>query len=275
MDKPLVSVITACYNDAPYIIECVESVQASDYPNIEHIIIDDGSNLETKKVLETIHYPNVKIISQVNSGVCLARNRALQEAQGAYVLPLDGDDYISPSYISQAVLAFESDPNILVVTSQKSQMFGASKGVIEVPANFEFGLLLSRNLFTISSLFKRKDALKIGGFDLDFKKGLEDWNFWISLLSSNPSCNAVKVLPGTFFYYRIKRKHRNTDIKLNMEIRELHRLIWDKHKSLYSVYYADPFNTYAYQSLMYYNQLPLISIIFMRIRAYIKKLLKV
>lgn len=264
---PRVSVITACYNDGPYILECVESVQNSGYPNIEHIIVDDGSNRETIEILKTIKYANVQVIYKDNGGVCSARNIAIEKSSGKYLLPLDGDDKISDNYIKDAVSVFESNPKVRVVTSEISQMFGCGDGQIKVELPIDMGVLLSRNLFTVTTMVKREDVDLVGGFDLMFKSGLEDWDFWISILSLGGD---VALVPGPNFYYRIKRRHRNNRFSED-EVRNIYRHIWEKHKPLYSMFYADPFNTYAYQSLKSYKDSSLLSIINVKIRESIKK----
>lgn len=263
---PKVSVITACYNDGKYIKECVESVQQSDYPNIEHIIVDDGSNEETRAILKQLKYNNLRIFFKENEGVCATRNYAINKATGKYILPLDGDDKISSNYISDAVTIFESNSNVRIVSSEISQMFGYGNGLIQVVLPFDFGLLLSRNLFTVSTLVKRVDVETVGGFDTDFKSGLEDWNFWISILELGGN---VAVVPGTNFFYRIKRRHRNNKFGED-DVRNVLRMIWEKHKVLYSKYYADPFDTYAYQSLKSYRDASFMSVLNVKIRELVK-----
>ena len=243
---PLVSVITPCYNDGKYILECVLSIQKSTYPNIEHIIVDDGSDDETKKILKQIKYPNVQIITKKNEGVCVARNLAINISRGKYVLPVDGDDFIEPDYISKAVDLFEHNENLRIITSELTQCFGYSDKIIQV-LEPNMGLLLARNLFTIFTMFKREDAVKVGGFDLQFIKGLEDWDFWISILELG---GEIGIIPGTNTYYRIKKTHRNNNIGGIKGLNELRYLIWEKHKKLYAEYYMNPVETEEYIALI-------------------------
>lgn len=243
---PLVSVITPCYNDGKYILDCVLSVQKSTYPNIEHIIVDDGSNEETKEILKQIKYPNVQIITKRNEGVCIARNLAINKSKGKYILPVDGDDYIDSNFIFKAVNLFEQNENYRIITSELTQCFGCSDKIIQV-VNPNMGLLLARNLFTIFTMFKREDALKVGGFDLQFAKGLEDWEFWISILELG---GEIGIIPGVNTYYRIKKTHRNNNIGGIEGINELRYLIWQKHKNLYAEYYMNPVETEEYIALI-------------------------
>lgn len=267
----LVTVITPCFNDGPYIKECVESVQQSTYPNIQHIIIDDGSEKETKDVLATIKYPNVIIITKENEGVCITRNLAIEKAGGKYILPLDGDDKISADYIERCVASFEDNDNVRIATSEISQLFGCENRQIVVDFPFDMGILLSRNLFTVTTMFRKEDAIRVGCFDLDFKEGLEDWNFWISIMALG---GEVAIISGANFFYRIKKKHRNSSIGGEEGLRALKRKVWEKHKELYSMYYADPNETDAYLGLCEYKNRSLIRIIAERIKRQIKKIIK-
>lgn len=241
-----VSVITPFFNDGDYILDCVSSVQGSTYDDIEHIIIDDGSEANHSKVLDNINYPNVIIIHKSNQGVCIARNAALEIATGEYILPLDADDRISSNYISDAVDLLKNDLSLRIVTSEITQRFGESNIKTSVCMPFDMGVLLSRNLFNVTTMFRSCDAKKVGGFDIDFKKGLEDWNFWISIMSLGGS---VGVVSGVNFYYRIKPNHRNASFGGEIGHRHLQKKIWEKHKELYMEYYADPYETYAYRAL--------------------------
>jgi len=263
---PLVSIITACYNDGAYINECVDSVQNSTYKNIEHIIVDDGSNRETRDILNRIEYSNVHIYYKDNEGVCLTRNYAINKAEGKYILFLDGDDKISNNYIGDAVAILEKKTDVRIVTSEVSKMFGYGDGQIKVSLPIEIGKLLSRNLFTVTTMMRREDALRVGGFDVDFNSGLEDWNFWISVLELG---GEVAIIPGINFYYRIKRRHRNNKFG-DEEARRVLRLIWEKHKSLYSIYYADPFDTYTYQSLKAFRDSTLLDVLIVKFKEFIK-----
>lgn len=266
-DMPLVTVITPCYNDGSYILACVKSVQDSDYSRIEHIIVDDGSDAKTKTILSQINYPNVKVIYQNNKGVCEARNVAIRQAQGKFILPVDGDDKIGPHYISQAVRMFNENSNVRLVTSEICQKFDRSNDKLIVSENIDIGTLLSRNLMHISTLFRREDALNVGCFDEDFRIGLEDWAFWVSLLELG---GIVGIVPGTNTYYRVKKFHRNNSFSSETQ-RMLVKLIWTKHKTLYSQYYADPYETDAYISLKQLENMSLFKMAILRMRQWIRK----
>ena len=102
--NPTVSVVIPCYNQGQYLDEAVESVISQTYQDFEIIIINDGSNdLETIEILKNYQKPKTRIIHTENQGVIAARNRAIEAAQGKYILPLDADDKIGNTYLEEAV----------------------------------------------------------------------------------------------------------------------------------------------------------------------------
>lgn len=101
---PLVSVIVPAYNVERYIAECIDSLQAQTYPNVEIIVVDDGSTDATASVLRRYERRgNIKLISQQNQGVSSARNKALGAAQGEFVAFIDSDDVVHPELFTTCV----------------------------------------------------------------------------------------------------------------------------------------------------------------------------
>ncbi|HCA58980.1 MAG TPA: hypothetical protein DEP46_13490, partial [Blastocatellia bacterium] len=112
--KPLVSAIIPNYNYARYVGEAVESALGQTYPNIEVIVVDDGSTDNSLEVLEQ-YRDRIKIIAQKNSGVCVARNRGVAESEGEYIAFLDADDVWLPEKIEKQVEKFASGKDLGLV----------------------------------------------------------------------------------------------------------------------------------------------------------------
>ena len=105
MNQPLISVIVPVYNVEKYLDNCVMSILDQDYQNIEIILINDGS---TDNSLAICHSyvgkdKRVKLFSQKNQGLSAARNLGIQKANGEFVMFVDSDDYVEPSYCSAAL----------------------------------------------------------------------------------------------------------------------------------------------------------------------------
>jgi glycosyltransferase involved in cell wall biosynthesis len=75
---PLVSVVIPCYNHGAYLAEAIESIQAQTYPNIEILVIDDGSTDNTKEV--ACGFEKVQYHYQPNAGLSAARNTGIKKA---------------------------------------------------------------------------------------------------------------------------------------------------------------------------------------------------
>ncbi len=231
--QPLISVIVPCYNQGKYIIECLNSVKAQTYANWECIIIDDGSGDDTKAVVQEQIKNESRFVYQyqANAGVSAARNNAIKTSKGKYILPLDGDDKIGNTYLEKAIALFEKDQNLSLVYCE-AELFGNRSGKWFLP-DFSFELLLKQNLFFCSALFKRYDFDRIEGYDTAMRVGLEDWEFWISLLSENAK---VAKINDTLFYYRIVSNSRNSSFNSDHE-REIRRYIYNKHKTVYDKHF--------------------------------------
>lgn len=242
MVKPLVSIVTPCYNDGKYINECVNSILNCGYSNIEQIIVDDGSDKETKDILDSLNFPNVKVIHKKNEGVCIARNVGIEAANGKYILPVDADDILKPGFVRKAVDIFETDNKTRIVTGEITQCFGKSRRKI-IATPFDMALLLARNQVVVSTMFKREDALKVGGFDTSFNIGLEDWEFWISIMALG---GKAEIVPGVHILYRIKSNGRNNSYGGMNGLNRVRRMIWEKHKVLFSQYFVNPMETQEY-----------------------------
>jgi len=101
--SPLVSICMPAYNAEQYIAEALDSILAQTYPNIEVIVVNDGSTDSTAKVLEAYGAKGVKVIHQENKGQCAAANRAFRESEGDLIKFFDADDLLNPENIALQV----------------------------------------------------------------------------------------------------------------------------------------------------------------------------
>lgn len=101
----LISIIVPVYNVKEYIRECLLSIASQSYPQIEAIIVDDGSKDGSGALCDEIahNYPNMYVIHQDNQGVAMARKRGAGQAKGEYICFVDADDFIEPDYCRNLV----------------------------------------------------------------------------------------------------------------------------------------------------------------------------
>src|SRR6185295_8992994 len=95
MSWPLVSVIIPNYNYARFLRQAVDSALWQTYPNVEVVVVDDGSRADSAAVLAS-YGAKIKWVSQPNRGVAAARNHGARLSRGAYLAFLDADDYWLP-----------------------------------------------------------------------------------------------------------------------------------------------------------------------------------
>ena len=127
---PLVSVVIPTYNRAAFLVEAIESVLAQTYPNIEIIVVDDGSTDDTRQVIGR-YGDRVRYIFQLNSGLPGAvRNVGIRNAVGKYVAFLDSDDVMSREKIETEVHFLEGNPHVGMVITDFS-IFADGKTVCQ------------------------------------------------------------------------------------------------------------------------------------------------
>ena len=103
--NPLVSVIIPTYNRATVLETSVRSALAQTYPNVEIIVVDDGSEDNTAELIK--NYPSVRYIQQEHAGQGTARNRGLRDAKGTLIASLDSDDYWQPDFLQKCIALLE------------------------------------------------------------------------------------------------------------------------------------------------------------------------
>ena len=194
MQSPLVSIIVPCYNQGQYIDECLQSIIEQSYTHWECIVVNDGSNDDSQEHINGWKKKDKRIssISIKNGGVSQARNLGISLAQGIFILPLDADDKISKLYVHLCVSAFISDPELMLVYAN-AEKFGIVNGFWELP-EFSLRQLCKGNLIYNCAMYRKEDFLKVGGYDIQMKIGLEDWEFWIHLLKNNPKVYKIPDL---------------------------------------------------------------------------------
>ena len=239
-----VSVIMPCYNDGQYIEEALYSLRAQTYLNWELIVIDDGSDEpETLRVLEQLEeMPYVRLLRTNHVRPAGARNAGIQAARGTYILPLDADDTIEPTYMEKAVKILNENPDVGVVYC-KADLFGEQSGPWGLP-DYSLRAMLQDNIVFVTSMFRREDWERVGGFNTNMHAGMEDYDFWLSILELD---REVVQIPEVLFHYRIKPKSRTTGFQNSVEqikdtyhtLYRNHTALYEKHRELYDLTMRD------------------------------------
>lgn len=239
-----VSVIMPCYNDGQYIEEALYSLRAQTYLNWELIVIDDGSEEpETLQVLEKIEeLPYVRLLHTNHVRPAGARNAGIRVARGKYILPLDADDTIEPTYMEKAVKILNENPNVGVVYC-KADLFGEQSGPWGLP-EYSLRTMLQDNIVFVTAMFRRDDWERVGEFNTNMHAGMEDYDFWLSILELD---REFVQIPEQLFHYRIKPKSRTTGFQDSVEqikdtyhtLYRNHTALYEKHRELYDLAMRD------------------------------------
>ena len=187
-----------------FIEETVDSVLASDYSSLELVIVDDGStdpvSLVKLEELKDRGIERLKIVRSSNRGLASARCRGVEAASGQYIVLVDADDQIEPSFIGRGVRLIEQFENVQIVFSWE-QYFGDSHDVF--PGwNFEFPYLLGHNQTCPICVVDRAAWLTHGRNKSKFSYNFEDYESWISMVAAG--CGGV-CIHECLVKYRIRQ----------------------------------------------------------------------
>lgn len=231
--EPKVSVLVAAYGQEKFLGETLQSLINQTYTNWEAIVVDDGSpdNVATIAKEWAARDKRISFYHTDNHGVSAARNFAATKATGKYVMSLDGDDMILPPYIQKCVEVLETLPDIKAVYPNW-KFFGADSHTPELAyTNFEEELL--HNTIHVSAMLRLDDFRSVGGFDVNMRTAMEDWEFWIRVLKED-SPNQVRFIPDQLLLYRQKTRSRNNSLVANAaRIRECQEYVFNKHREKY------------------------------------------
>lgn len=210
----LVSVIIPMYNCSLYIERCIVSLLAQTYDQIEILIVDDGSTDNSGEIVKTYarRSDRIKYYFQQNSGPGRARNKAIEESKGKYLLFVDADDYLDENYIQDMVQCAEANKAELVIAGYTFVYEDSDKKIEIIPSKY------TRNIseewaYRISSCWARlylkefwiKNSLK---FHENKEARAEDLPI---ALYSNVMAKNISVVNNAGYYYQ---QHKGSAMNL-------------------------------------------------------------
>lgn len=184
--NPLVTAVLVCWNHERFVRSAVQSALQQTYPNIELIVIDNGSIDGSRRELEALRAEHeFTLICQENIGLVPALNQALKNAQGKYLTLLATDDLWLPEKTSKQVAFLEENPDVHLVSGQvegiDSEGQPAARHRLERPGEASFADLMSLGCFVYGpTIMCRVRTLRdIGGFDESMR--IEDYSLALRL----------------------------------------------------------------------------------------------
>jgi glycosyltransferase involved in cell wall biosynthesis len=209
-NMPLVSVIVAAYNAEKFISRTLDSILSQTYKNLEVIIVDDGSQDRTLKIIESFARKDHRIIvvKQSNSGVAAARNLAIEHSQGEYIAPIDADDIWYPQNIEkQLQCLLQSNPSVglsyawSIDIDEDDLPMSTRDSTEEGEVCLKF---VKRNFIgnASSTLIRRACFEKIGGYNTKLREqnaqGCEDFDLYLRIAEQYE----FRVVPEFLIGYR-------------------------------------------------------------------------
>ena len=215
-----VSIIIPCYNDGKYLAEALGSVKAQTCPDIECIVINDGSTDPlTLQLLEHLPAQGIILLETLpgRKGPSAARNTGIAAAKGEFILPLDADDRIASSYVAKALRCMRENPSVGICYC-KASLFGLKRGEWRLPS-YSWEGILADNMIFATAMFRKQDWETLGGYDESLIVGSEDHAFWLRLIALG---REVVRIEEELFHYRVKPHSRTARmVESNQEERAL------------------------------------------------------
>ena len=244
-----VTIIMPSYKSEKFIIESVESVLAQTYSNWELIIVDDCSPDDSNKVITKYVDSDyrIKLIKlQKNSGPAIARNMAIETANGRYIAFLDSDDVWLPNKLEKQI-KFMQD-NDLAFTYSSYKLVGED--------NEDFGLFITKDKISYFDMLKTcsvgcltaiYDTEKIGKQYMPLILKRQDYGLWLKILKLIGETRGILEPLAT---YRIRKNSVSSNkVKAAKYQWKIYREI-EKLSCLKSLYY---FAFYAYNGIIKYK----------------------
>ncbi|MDU8885370.1 glycosyltransferase [Yeosuana sp. MJ-SS3] len=186
---PFFSVITPLYNKEDYIEATIKSVLNQTFDDFEIVIVDDGSTDNSLKILSQIKSSKINILVQENQGPSVARNKAIANAKGKYIAPLDADDIWREDHLVELKSLIDSFPNAGVFCNNYKVKLNKN---LTRNAHFNFDFATSHliipdffdaNIYNYiasssSTAFLKSSFIELGGYNTSLRTG-QDLDLWI------------------------------------------------------------------------------------------------
>jgi GT2 family glycosyltransferase len=202
---PVVSIVMPCHNAATHLPASVGSVLAQTFTDWELIAVDDGSDDTTLAWLQAQTDGRIRVLSQSNRGVSVARNAGLAAARGRYVAFLDADDTWVADFLEKMLATLGTQPDaVLAYCGWQNLGLPGGQGEPFVPPDYE-NADKAKTLFAgcrwpiHAALVRREAVLAANGFDPALKNA-EDYALWLRVATAAPIVRVPEVLAFYHFH---------------------------------------------------------------------------
>lgn len=188
MDRPLVSVVIATYNMGQYLADAIRSVLEQSRPNLELLVIDDGSTDNTREVVDSFEGDTrLRYHWQPNLGQARAKNVGIGLACGRFIAFCDADDLWTTDKLERQLPAFDDCGRVAVVYSRNRKVdadglpLASPYNSTHLPSGQVTQQLFIENFISFGTAVIRRSCLEdVGVFDEAQRMGI-DWDLWLRL----------------------------------------------------------------------------------------------
>lgn len=213
---PKVSIIVPCYNQARFLPDALGSLLAQTLTSWECIVVDDGSQDNTREVAGRYASGDsrIRLVSQANRGLAGARNSGIEEARGRYIQFLDADDLIAPEKLALQVESLSQlqrpgvsytdyrycpEGDVTKTTTRDNfapPRFLSERRLHDIAARWESEFSIPCHCFLFDARFFRDNRIR---FD-ETLPNHEDWDCWMQIFATDPE---VRHVEGSLAIYRL------------------------------------------------------------------------
>lgn len=204
--KGMVSVIVPCYNVAPYIKRCLNSILNNTFSDFEIICVNDGSTDDTLEELRCFqHDDRVSIIQQENQGLSAARNVGISVARGEFITYIDSDDWIHKDFLQRLVDAQKlTDADVVMCDYMRVEGMVSDEEMITPVDPVVYDALGVWNNTSFKNYVWRKLYKRSYILGFLFLKGLkiaEDMLYNMEMFVGNPDAKYAVINDKLLYYY--------------------------------------------------------------------------
>ena len=208
---PKVTVMMAVYNAENYLRQAIESILNQYFDDYELLIHDDGSTDHSSEIVQSFRDPRIRAIQNpINQGEEPLRNQCLRKARGEYIAVLDADDIAHGERLQIEPDFLDLNRDISLVGSayeiiDESGRVAGIQNVCSDELTIKWGLLFGNQFGHSTVMYRRKDAIAVGGYDETLSYGT-DFDLWVRLTI----CGRLVNLIDPLVQYRVHRRNPPT-----------------------------------------------------------------
>jgi glycosyltransferase involved in cell wall biosynthesis len=199
----LVSVVVPVYNGARFLPRCIESLSAQDHPDVEIVVVDDGSSDDSAQIARRL---GARVVRRPHEGLAPTRNAGIEAARGALIGFCDADDHWKPQKARLQAAHLHAHPQTAIVLCRHETSFepGVEAPDWLIPDQVRGDL---DGVSPTSGLFRREALVRLGGFRSDFESNGSDFNV---LVRARTEGLQIALLDEPLFVRRIHDDNMTT-----------------------------------------------------------------